>query len=1125
MDNSRFGVSSPSVKRLLAASLLLASASCLCLGQAQGLAAIDPIGSPVSLDSVGLYSIGCKYRDGRTVSYPIGWSADFDESTGVACRPYGQQHGRLGILLHCPWRNGTGVSFQEFRIRMPSKYPATLNGAIALGTYAVGRSDGATFRIFANGQKLLDENRRDDAWMPYLLDLGRFAGQTLTLRFETDPGPKDDPSFDFALWADRSLTFKGMATTATTTIPRPSLKLLAASSSGTRDVVPTDGDVGSGSTTLGQSTAIFKWSGSAGKMVYAWHMPSKPSDPLLGELTLETTWGTGANSTRTVIPFANSATLAWTSAAQPGEIKPLLVGGSPGVERTYLVDGRPAKLRIAARLVAKSLVFDVTCDQPFISEFAPGGWGPVAFRSQVTVPYYSGNIQYLPAQGLFVNSCLDWTLSQASSLEGGRAIYGALTDGSRNRLHERAVFSASWHLAGALPSIPNPRSPYIGDVGGRIVLDTWGGMFEDIAHSINQLHDYGIDDCTAIVHTWQRSGYDNALPAHIPADASLGGEPAMRDLVDAGKRAGYRVALHENYVDYYPNFEGFKDSDIAVDSNGKRVLAWFQPGTKIQSFAVKPTAILRLAGTQSPEIHRRYGTNADYLDVHSAVPPWFHVDSRFGEDGAGTFHKVWETHRDLWAYERETHGGPVFGEGANHWYWSGLLDGTEAQFGVGWPANQGMTAPLMVDFDLLRIHPLQVNHGMGYYERWWSDAGWGAIPPMEVMDRYRMQEVAFGHAGFLAASTWNLLPYAWLEHNLLGPLTKAYAGIAPKSIGYMIDGKWVDADSAAIRGVWDRVRVVYANGLTVVANSSGTDLDLGSMVLPPLGWSATGPGFKASTAKHGNLIADYSETADEVFANARNASFWSVSGVTRIRPEAFGFQQTGPRRFRLGYHWHVGETVDRDYNLFVHFSDSKEDLNYEGIRFQGDHRPNLPTSAWKANSAIEDGPWEVTIPSGIPDGMYAVSTGLWLPGSGRPNIDGPTDKFGRVVLGSLIVKDGGQTIQFAPNPDHGDRRRAIYSRNLNPSGAAVDFGAVRTNGSVHIVRKGNDWILQTFPRNAAFDLELSVAKFGMPKEVRSLGVKAMPYRPVAKNGYWRLPLNTAREYRWTTAHGGVTRKH
>ena len=272
----------------------------------------------------------------------------------------------------------------------------------------------------------------------------------------------------------------------------------------------------------------------------------------------------------------------------------------------------------------------------------------------MTVPYYSGQVFYLEQENLFVSTFLDWTKSSASDPENTRAVYGARTDGSRVPLHERAVFCAAWHAAETLPNIPNPPSPFRGHLAGKIVLDIWGGRFDDIARNLETLHDYGLNNCVVIIHNWQRSGYDNALPAHVPANANLGGGAAMKRLVATAKSLGYDIALHENYVDYYPNYEGFNAADVSLDSQGHRVLAWYQPQTKIQSFAIQPHAILRLAEEQSSQILALYKPNADFLDVHSSVPPWFHVDFRTGAEGAGMFRTVWEAHRQLWAFERAT---------------------------------------------------------------------------------------------------------------------------------------------------------------------------------------------------------------------------------------------------------------------------------------------------------------------------------------------------------------------------------------------------------------------------------------------------------------------------------------
>ncbi len=157
---------------------------------------ITPDADRLALDEIGLYAAGYQYRGQEEKRLPAGWSGRFDAITGVALQPAGEQNGRAAFLLHPPWRGGTGVAFQEFNFRLP---PATevrrilLTGATAMRSDALAKpgekqkSDGATFRVFANGHKLLDEHRKDDRWTPFTFDLSDLAGQTLTLRFETDP--------------------------------------------------------------------------------------------------------------------------------------------------------------------------------------------------------------------------------------------------------------------------------------------------------------------------------------------------------------------------------------------------------------------------------------------------------------------------------------------------------------------------------------------------------------------------------------------------------------------------------------------------------------------------------------------------------------------------------------------------------------------------------------------------------------------------------------------------------------------------------------------------------------------------------------------------------------------------
>jgi len=1083
----------------------------------------QPAASPdlpvMNLDELGVYAVGYIYRGETERQLPLGWSGLFEDRTGVACEPFGSQNGERAFLLHCPWRNGTGVAFQQFVIRLPAGATRILlRGATAMRSQNLANSDGVTFRLYADGIKLFDYHQTNDIWRKFEFDFSSWRGSNLTVRFEVDPGPKNNPSFDYSLWGNRQLVLEGYTPPPSTHPSPPPLLLSNLWAGQTMEVAPQSGFPGTSTVSLSNGLARFRHTGPDGVLEYVWRAPQSANDGLFGALTLNARM---AGDSPVTVPLATSASLSWSQPALPVASGWLQTNQACTLWRTFNVGSKTATVRITGQTVGKSLVLALTCDQPEVTAFDPGSWGPVARRRQITVPYYPGAVHYLPHEGLFVGALLDWTGSAATSCQGNKATYDALTDGTRVPLRERAVFTAAWHLAEVLPNPPNPPSPWRGFLANKIVLDIWGGAFKDIAANLNVLASFGITNCVALIHDWQRDGYDNALPAHYPANARYGGDAGMSILVATGARLGIRCALHENYVDYYPNYDFYDPNDIALDSAGNLQHAWYNPGTRIQSFAVKPDAILRLAAIQSPEIHRRYNTQAGYLDVHSAVPPWFHVDDRAGQTGAGQLSRVWGVHRQLWAYERDTHNGPVFGEGDNHWYWSGCLDGVEAQFGSGWPGNGGFTAPLAVDFDLLKIHPLQFNHGMGYYSRWWPagdyQTNWAGPPPMVVLDRYRMQEVAFGHAGFLDSSVYANIPLPWLEDHLLSPVTARYAPARPQEILYQNHGAWIDATAAAKlddASVWNRVRIRYENGLVVTVNGDSNVLAAGAWLLPDLGWVAEGAGVAAGTTMRGDVIADFADTGDTLFLNARAAADWNLSSYRRVHPSVASFRQSGPRAFQVGYKWDVRDRLAKDYKCFVHFCADG------AICAQQDHAISPPISQWQSGQTINDGPWNVTLPGNLPDGDYDWLIGLSdAAGDGhRVPLQGLDDGTSRIRLGVLHLAGAGAVVRFTaetnmPVFDPG----TWYGRHLNNSNRVVDFGVARTDGSVWLRHKGNEWVLQTWPRERNFTLEFDRIRFAQPAKVRCAGGTVSEAVPVQAGPRWQLPLNGATEYRWTNA--------
>jgi hypothetical protein len=1100
-------------QKVLAVALLLLGQAGLVLGQP----AIVPDNPVMNLDELGVYAVGYAYRSQAEQQFPLGWSGFFETATGVACQPAGTQNTRRAFLLHCPWRGGTGLAFQQFTFSLPaSASRILLRGAAALRTDIVGQSDGAVFRVFINGQKQLDVTRTNDVWLDFEYDLTSLKGGTnVMVRFETDPGAKNNASFDYSLWGRRELVLEGFTPAAVVQPPPPPLDLSRLAPTPDQDVAPAGGFPGTNTVRFTNDTVYLGYAGPDGSLEYQWQRPLGTLG-FLGRINLQAQM---IGQPPIAVPLANSASLTWTQTASAGTNGWAATNGTYALVRQYSVAGSNVLVRITGRMLGKSLVFEVTASQPYLNALDLAGWGPVLRLRPVVAPYCPTAVFHLPNENLFVSAFLDWGNSAASAHSGTVATYSARTDGTRTPASERVIFVAAWHLAEVFPNLPSPPSPHLDFLANKVVLDIWGGSFGSISSNLATLADYGLTNAIAIVHNWQRSGYDNALPMHYPANASLGGDFALASLLAAGQRSGIRVALHENYVDYYPNYDFYDTNEIALNSSGGLVNAWLNEGTGIQSYAVKPAAILPLAATQSPEIHRRYSTRASYLDVHSAVPPWFHVDARAGEAGAGTFRPVWNAHRQLFAYERATHDGPVFGEGNRHAYWSGCLDGVEAQFGTGWPANGGMEAPLQVEFDLLRMHPLQLNHGMGYYVRWWPEGhetNWAGSPPMVVLDQYRLQQVAYGHAGFLGGEVYASVPLAWLEHHLVSPVSARHATARAADIQYEFAGSWLDVTAAAKAGAGttnSRVRIFYANGLVITGNGARDPLAVGPWTLPQFGWLAEGAGLQAGTVLRDGVVVDFADSGNSCFANARPAADWNLSSFRRVQPSVTNFLQTAARAFRFTYQWNVQEVVPRDYRCFVHF------LTNATIRWQQDHSLAVPTSVWPPGQNISDGPWTLTLASNVADGDYVWSIGLYDPGDGsRLRLSGVDDGSSRIRLGLLQVRTNGASISFVPETGAASSDPSSwYQQHLNSSHRIVDFGSLRTDGSVLLRRDGPVWTLQTWPRHRSFTLELDATRFPPPPNVWSVGGTNATVLPVPAGSRWRLPLNGGREYRWSLA--------
>ncbi len=831
---------------------------------------------------------------------------------------------------------------------------------------------------------------------------------------------------------------------------------------------------------------------------YGWVAPAVGSGHALGTITFVPAPGEPAETVLAPVISSGQGPLVAESAAWASTAAGLVL------EVTVSVNGAVVHVSIAPALSKGHLQARITADKAGIALLDYGSWPSGLSVKTIPVPYYSSTVAYLGSLKMYANAWLDWHTTGASALNGSQAQYQPLTNGNLLPLDEQLNVAIDPGIGSVFPFPANPPSPNLAVMSGRMVVDVWGGSFETIAQQLGTMGSYGVSNCLVIIHNWQHFGYDNALPDHYPANPDLGGDTGLEAATEEARAIGCLVAVHENYVDYYPNYPEFNPASIALNSDGSRQDSWLNPSTLIQSFATKPNWLVRNATTQSPVIHQRYGTTASFLDVSSAVPPGFHVDFDAAQPGAGLVTTTNTTSANLWAYLRLTHQGPVVGEGVEHWYHSGLLDGVEAQTGAGAvPSNLGGQVPLFVNFDLQSIHPLQVNHGMGYANRWTT--GYGPFLTTGERDAYRTQEIAFGHSPFLDDSDFGDASRALTESALVSPVASRYGQSNAATIQYADQGHWVSASQAALTGAFRQVHVLYKDGLSVYANSSTEPLAANGLTLPQFGWSASGDGVTAFTAWCGQTICDYAQTDSSLFANARNQSDIRI-GASLSGPSVASFRQTGKDAFQIAYDWKIYAATSLNLVAFVHFVDPNQTTN-EGIVFQGDYQPNPPTSNWKVGQTVRQGPFSVEVPKSLADGVYSVRVGLFDPVSGdRFPLAGQDDGSKRYIVGSITVSEGGAKLTFTPaRPQPNDLR-------LNAGGAVVTFPAVQTDGMISITQQNGNWVLRPFPRFRNFTVRIKDSVIPMPAIVDT-GAKGS-VTPVRVGGYWQLPLIGADVYRW-----------
>ncbi len=777
----------------------------------------------------------------QALTMPTGWEGTADPSK--ASIQFNQKIDRGGtrecIAIHPPWADGqVGTAFIEFPIALPVGQPVKLKFAIAVRD---GAGDGVTFRVRvvaldapAATQGEIAFERHSDAkkWLDGEADLSKWAGLSLRLQLESHPGPKNNTSFDHSYWAEPVLTAGEPKQAGTFEAAR---KLGAAGSVqlGSRGLLNARVGVGElsfegfGIRVLGEAlddwrspNALTEWKEEPAQGRLRIRHKFRTLD-LLGEI-----WGDAAAVHARFwlekAPKPEPWRVAYIEDASLGRWSAAVKNVYQGVGNIIV---QPAAFRMGfdGHRLATS----------FIGADFEGG---AAVVQAVDLP--PTEMEFDPARGI-------WTLHGAHSTE-----FTIVT--------AKNVWAAVkvWRGGNGLKAAGG-----VNKLAGRFVFDLWGGQYAEASAALKHAAAYGLTDSAVVWHNWQRWGYDVRLPDIFPPNPQRGAEAELKELARTAKSNGMLFAPHDNYIDFYPDADGFSFEHIAFRPTGGPVPAWLNKGAKAQSYRWQTTDYCPFLERNLKLIRDSFAPDAFFIDVWSSVGPY---DS--WTQSGGFIDRV--ATRDAWrksfAWIRDFLGNnaPQISE-SGHDQLIGWLDGAQANhLRVDTPPAGEMNwtvwnyrckdSERIPWFDAAH-HDKFVLHGAGYENRY--AGGLDVANHGMYSDDYITTEVMTAHPAMVKQPFGRDVVR---KYYLLAPLMKALALATLESVEF--DG-----------GDPHRQHIRWSKGEAWVNRGPGR-WNVGGHALPQYGFYAKAGAVEAAIEQRGGGTVEWSRAKGVLYLNSRGSA-------------------------------------------------------------------------------------------------------------------------------------------------------------------------------------------------------------------------------------------------------------
>jgi hypothetical protein len=399
-------------------------------------------------------------------------------------------------------------------------------------------------------------------------------------------------------------------------------------------------------------------------------------------------------------------------------------------------------------------------------------------------------------------------------------------------------------------------------LAGRFVFDLWSGRYGESARELQRAFRYGLRDAAVIWHGWQRWGYDYRLPDIWPPNPQFGTLEEFEKLAAVCRAGGVYFAPHDNYIDYYPDAEGFSYRNIVFYPSGQPYRAWFNYGRGAQAYRARADQIRPFLERNVKLIRDAGVATAYFIDVWSSAGPYDYwtEEGRFVE--RSYTRQVWG---ESFAWIRDFLGNnaPQISE-AGHDQLIGWLDGSQANHlrvddtkgrNFVWAITCGDAE--RIPWMDAAYHDIFVMHGAGYPGRY--EGGLEARTHGIYSDDYVSTEVLTGHPA-MAPSPFgrDVVRKYWLLQGIM-------RGLALRRIdGFRFDG--ANLHRQAVR--WD-------NGAEVFVNRGAETWSAGGHSLPQYGFYARVPGkdgvAEAAIERMGPGVVEWARSAAMLYVNARGS--------------------------------------------------------------------------------------------------------------------------------------------------------------------------------------------------------------------------------------------------------------